>query len=128
DMRGMTALVTGARVKIGYRTALALLRAGAAVAGTTRFPRDAARRYALEPDFAAWADRLTLYALDLRYLPAVERFVAGLAGQLERLDVVINNAAQTVRRPPAFYRHLLEGERGGEPLPPAAGRLLAGPG
>jgi NAD(P)-dependent dehydrogenase (short-subunit alcohol dehydrogenase family) len=122
----MAALVTGGRVKIGFQTALKLLRAGAAVVATTRFPRDAARRYAAEPDFAAWADRLRLHALDLRHLPALDAFAAALADGLPRLDVVINNAAQTVRRPPAFYRHLLEGERAAAALPAAAERLLGG--
>ncbi len=28
-----------------------------------------------------------------------------------RLDAIINNACQTVRRPPGFYEHMLEGER-----------------
>jgi NAD(P)-dependent dehydrogenase (short-subunit alcohol dehydrogenase family) len=101
-----------------------LLRAGAHVVGTTRFPNDAARRFAAEPDFAVWSGRLRLFALDLRHLPAVEQFATALAANLERLDVVINNAAQTIRRPPAFYRHLLDVERSGEALPAPARALL----
>ncbi len=125
DLSGRVALLTGARVKIGYHLGLMLLRAGAAVIATTRFPRDAARRYAAEPDFAAWSDRLRIHAIDLRHLPAVEQFGASLRDALDRLDVVINNAAQTVRRPPAFYRHLLDGE--GVDLLPRAQGLLAPP-
>ncbi len=109
------ALVTGTRIKIGYQTTLKLLRAGAHVLGTTRFPNDAARRFAAEPDFAVWGGRLRLFALDLRHLPAVEQFATALAANLDRLDVVINNAAQTIRRPPAFYRHLLDAEGGDAP-------------
>ena len=128
DLAGAVALVTGARVKIGYQVALKLLRAGAAVVGTSRFPVDAAARFAAVPDFAAWGDRLSILGIDLRHLGAVERFADTLAGRLPRLDVLINNAAQTIRRPPAFYRHLLEAERlGPEALPPPARRLLAGP-
>jgi NAD(P)-dependent dehydrogenase (short-subunit alcohol dehydrogenase family) len=110
DLSGMVALVTGGRIKIGYQAALKLLRAGAAVVVTTRFPRDAARRFAREGDYAAWCDRLRVYGLDLRHLPAVERFADHLCATLGHLDVLINNAAQTVRRPPAFYAHLLAGE------------------
>lgn len=107
DLSGMIALVTGGRVKIGYVTSLKLLRAGATVIVTTRFPHDAARRYAQEVDFAEWSDRLRIYSLDLRHLPSIERFIQYLFATYPRLDILINNAAQTVRRPPAFYAHLL---------------------
>lgn len=107
DLRGRVALVTGARVKIGYAVALRLLRAGAQVIATTRFPHDAARRYAQEPDFATWSQRLHIYGLDLRHLPSLEDFIRSLERAYPTLDILINNAAQTVRRPPAFYAHLL---------------------
>jgi NAD(P)-dependent dehydrogenase (short-subunit alcohol dehydrogenase family) len=129
DLSGMVALVTGARVKIGYQAALKLLRCGAMVVATTRFPRDAARRFAQEGDFAAWCDRLRIYGIDLRHLPGVERFAEHLVATLDRLDILSNNAAQTVRRPPAFYAHLLAGEAEDlAVLPEAARRLLGGPG
>jgi NAD(P)-dependent dehydrogenase (short-subunit alcohol dehydrogenase family) len=124
---GKVALVTGARVKIGYQAALMLLRAGARVIATTRFPRDAAARYAREPDFAAFADRLHVYGLDLRHAPSVELFARHVAGAYDRLDVLVNNAAQTVRRPPGFYRHLLADEaRPAAELDGAVRALLAG--
>jgi NAD(P)-dependent dehydrogenase (short-subunit alcohol dehydrogenase family) len=110
DLTGRIALVTGARVKIGYATALRLLRAGARVIVTTRFPHDAARRYCGEPDFADWQDRLEIYGLDFRYLPILERFVAHLSVHYPALDILINNAAQTVRRPLDYYAHLLPAE------------------
>ncbi len=104
---GRVALVTGGRVKIGYHAAIRLLRAGAELIVTTRFPRDAARRYASEPDFEDWSERLHLYGLDLRHTPSVEQLCRHLNGRLHRLDFILNNACQTVRRPPGFYRHLL---------------------
>lgn len=108
---GRVALVTGARIKIGYETALKLLRAGARVIATTRFPADAARRFAAEPDYGAYRERLEIYGIDLRHVGHVEAFADHLARTLPRLDILINNAAQTVRRPPAFYEELVENER-----------------
>jgi NAD(P)-dependent dehydrogenase (short-subunit alcohol dehydrogenase family) len=107
---GKVALITGARVKIGFQAALKMLRAGARVIVTTRFPRDAAERYAREPDFASFGDRLEIHGLDLRHSPSVEIFARYLEATHDRLDLLINNAAQTVRRPPAFYAHLVEAE------------------
>lgn len=108
---GQVAVITGARLKIGYHAALMMLRAGARVLATTRFPVDAARRFAREPDFHKWGDRLEVHGLDLRHTPSVEIFTNYLGRHLDRLDILINNAAQTVRRPPGFYAHLMEGER-----------------
>ena len=111
DLSGRVALVTGARVKIGFHTALKLLRAGATVIASTRFPHDAARRYAGEADFSEWADRLHVHGLDLRHAPSVELFCRFVAGEHERLDLLINNACQTVRRPAGFYTPLLDFEQ-----------------
>jgi len=110
DLSGHFALVTGARVKIGYQAALKLLRAGAQVIVTTRFPVDAAARYAREPDHAEFAPRLQIIGLDLRHTPSVEIFARALVERLPRLDYVLNNACQTVRRPAGWFRHLLEAE------------------
>ena len=107
---GKVALITGARIKIGFQAALMMLRAGARVLVTTRFPRDAAQRFAREPDFATFRDRLDVFGLDLRHSPSVETFARYLSQTESRLDILINNAAQTVRRPAAFYGHLLDGE------------------
>ncbi|HEY1013491.1 MAG TPA: SDR family oxidoreductase, partial [Herpetosiphonaceae bacterium] len=119
DLGGLTALVTGGRINIGYATVLRLLRNGARVIATSRFPRDAARRFAAEPDSARWLDRLALRGLDLRFLPEVERFAAELRGAYPKLDILINNAAQTVRQPAAYYAPLLAGELGPDSVPPA---------
>jgi NAD(P)-dependent dehydrogenase (short-subunit alcohol dehydrogenase family) len=112
DLSGRVALITGARVKIGYQAALMLLRAGARVIATTRFPVDASDRFAREKDFAVWSGRLQVHGLDLRHTPSVEIFANYILRSVERLDFLVNNAAQTVRRPPGFYGHLLAGETG----------------
>jgi NAD(P)-dependent dehydrogenase (short-subunit alcohol dehydrogenase family) len=111
DLRGCVALLTGGRVKIGYQAGLRLLRSGAHLIVTTRFPRDSAARYSREPDFAEWRDRLEIFGLDLRHTPSVEAFCQHLLTNRARLDFIINNACQTVRRPPAFYEHMMAEER-----------------
>ena len=110
DLRGRVALLTGGRVKIGYQAGLKLLRCGAHLIVTTRFPRDSANRYAREPDFGDWADRLEIFGLDLRHTPSVEAFCRELLATRTRLDFIVNNACQTVRRPPDFYAHMMAGE------------------
>ena len=110
DLRGRVALLTGGRVKIGYQAGLKLLRCGARLIVTTRFPRDSAARYAEEPDFADWHDRLEIFGLDLRHTPSVEAFCSELLATHDRLDFIINNACQTVRRPPGFYTHMMAAE------------------
>ena len=110
DLRGRAALLTGGRVKIGYQAGLKLLRAGARLIVTTRFPRDAAARYAREPDFGEWGGRLAILGLDLRHAPSVEAFCRHLLETRDRLDFIVNNACQTVRRPPDFYAHMMAGE------------------
>jgi NAD(P)-dependent dehydrogenase (short-subunit alcohol dehydrogenase family) len=125
DLRGRVALLTGGRVKIGYQAGIKLLRAGARLIVTTRFPRDSAVRYAAEPDFAAWGDRLEIFGLDLRHTPSVEAFCRHLSATYDRLDFIVNNACQTVRRPPDFYAHMMERENGPlHALPAPAQKLL----
>ena len=125
DLRGRVALLTGGRVKIGYQTGIKLLRAGAGLIVTTRFPRDSAARYAREPDFAEWGHRLEIFGLDLRHTPSVEAFCRQLNATHSRLDFIINNACQTVRRPPGFYEHMMSLERASlSSLPEQARRLI----
>jgi NAD(P)-dependent dehydrogenase (short-subunit alcohol dehydrogenase family) len=108
DLSGRVALVTGSRVKIGYQAAILLLRSGASVICTTRFPVDAAHRYAQEEDFDEWGHRLKIHGIDLRHTPSVEEMCAQIIDENDRLDFIINNACQTVRRPPGFYKHMME--------------------
>jgi len=110
DLGGRFALITGARVKIGFQASLKLLRAGAHVVAVTRFPVDAVQRYASEADYPAFCERLQIHGLDQRHAPSVELFARFLLERLPRLDYILNNACQTVRRPAGFFRHLLDAE------------------
>lgn len=110
DLTGQVALMTGSRLKIGYHVTLMMLRAGATVIATTRFPADSAIRYAKEGDCSEWKNRLHIHGLDLRHTPSVELFCTYIEQTYDRLDILINNAAQTVRRPPGFYAHMMEKE------------------
>src|SRR5207253_9650289 len=126
DLRGRVALLSGGRVKIGYQAGIKLLRAGAHLIVTTRFPRDSAARYAQESDFAEWGHRLEIFGLDLRHTPSVEAFCRHLLATRDRLDFIINNACQTVRRPPDFYRHMMDGEEAALRALPSEVRGLLG--
>jgi NAD(P)-dependent dehydrogenase (short-subunit alcohol dehydrogenase family) len=126
DLSGRVALLTGGRVKIGYQAGLKLLRCGAHLIVTTRFPRDAASRYASEPDFAAWGHRLEIFGIDLRHTPSVEAFCRELLTTRSRLDFIVNNACQTVRRPPDFYAHMMAGENAAVHEMPEHVRKLVG--
>lgn len=121
DLRQRRALVTGGRIKIGLHLALKLLRDGAEVMVVTRFPRDAARRFAAVPDAAQWLDRLHVHGTDLLDLPAVASLLDTVHDRFPSLDILVNNAAQTVRRPAAYYREVRDGES--EPLTGLAARV-----
>ncbi|EGD77029.1 short chain dehydrogenase/reductase family Oxidoreductase [Salpingoeca rosetta] len=118
SLDGRYAIVTGGRVKIGFQIGLKLLRAGAAVVVTSRFPRDAFARYEKEKDFTTWGDRLHVYGVDLRMLPHVESFCDWFMTEFPCLDVIINNACQTIRRPPTYYKRLIVGELTAPHAPP----------
>jgi NAD(P)-dependent dehydrogenase (short-subunit alcohol dehydrogenase family) len=110
NVKGQVAVITGSRLKIGYHITLMLLRGGATVIATTRFPVDSALRFSKEPDFMDWGHRLKIHGLDLRHIPSVEIFCNFIEQQYDELDILINNAAQTVRRPAGFYHHLMANE------------------
>ncbi|MFI7553213.1 SDR family NAD(P)-dependent oxidoreductase [Micromonospora sediminimaris] len=110
DLTGRRAVVTGGRVKIGYQVALKLLRDGATVTVVTRFPADAARRYTHEPDAVDWLASLRVIGADLRDPRQVLDVAQRLADDAPRLDILINNAAQTVRRPDWAYQPLIAAE------------------
>jgi NAD(P)-dependent dehydrogenase (short-subunit alcohol dehydrogenase family) len=114
DLTGKRALLTGGRAKIGMYIALRLLRDGAHTTITTRFPRDAVRRFSSLPDSADWLHRLRVVGIDLRD-PAQVIALADAVAAAGPLDILINNAAQTVRRSPGAYAPLAEAELA--PLP-----------
>jgi NAD(P)-dependent dehydrogenase (short-subunit alcohol dehydrogenase family) len=124
DLTGKRALLTGGRAKIGMYIALRLLRDGAHTTITTRFPKDAARRFAAMEDSADWLHRLRIVGIDLRD-PAQVISLADSVAAAGPLDILINNAAQTVRRSGTAYRPLVEAEN--EPLPAAALESNGGP-
>jgi NAD(P)-dependent dehydrogenase (short-subunit alcohol dehydrogenase family) len=115
DLSGKRALLTGGRAKIGMYIALRLLRDGAHTTITTRFPNDAMRRFAAMPDSADWLDRLEVVGIDLRD-PAQVIALTDRVQDAGPLDILINNAAQTVRRTPGAYAPLVQADS--EPLPP----------
>ncbi|WP_028646718.1 SDR family oxidoreductase [Nocardiopsis sp. CNT312] len=109
DLTGRRALLTGGRAKIGMYIALRLLRDGAHTTVTTRFPKDAVRRFAAMPDSDRWLHRLRVVGIDLRDPAQVLRLADSVAEQ-GHLDILINNAAQTVKRAPGSYGPLVEAE------------------
>ena len=109
DLGGKRALLTGGRAKIGMHIALRLLRDGAHTTITTRFPRDAVRRFAAMPDASDWLHRLSVVGIDLRDPAQVVALADAVAAE-GPLDILINNAAQTVRRSPGSYSPLVDAE------------------
>ncbi|MET8255065.1 SDR family NAD(P)-dependent oxidoreductase [Micromonospora sp. NPDC005197] len=138
DLTGRRALLTGGRAKIGMYIALRLLRDGAHTTVTTRFPHDAVRRFAAMPDSGDWLHRLRIVGIDLRD-PAQVIALADSVSSQGPLDILINNAAQTVRRSPGAYAQLVAAEAAALPDGPLpelitfakpdgpAGSLTAGP-
>ena len=114
DLTGKRALLTGGRAKIGMYIALRLLRDGAHTTIATRFPRDAVRRFSSLADAGDWLHRLRVVGIDLRD-PAQVVGLADAVADAGPLDILINNAAQTVRRSPGAYAPLAEAELA--PLP-----------
>jgi NAD(P)-dependent dehydrogenase (short-subunit alcohol dehydrogenase family) len=116
DLSGRVAVVTGARLKIGYTTCLRLLRNGATVIGTTRYPRNAIYRYQQEPDWEQIKDRFHLLELNLLDSSAIGHVASWIAQRWDTIHILINNACQTQRFTGHFYREMLSYERGGVAL------------
>lgn len=111
DLSGRRVILTGGRVKIGYATALKFLRSHALVTVTTRFPALALTQFKEEKDYDTWKENLTVYGLDLRNLKAVETFVETYKKQHDSLDILINNAAQTIKYTDPYYSPLIAEEK-----------------
>ena len=114
DLTGRIAVVTGGRVKIGYYIVLKLLNYGCKVISTTRFPKDALSRFKKEKNYDDFKNNLIIYPIDFRIFESTEKFIKYLNETLPHLDILINNAAQTVRRTTSYYKYLLQIE--GAPL------------
>ncbi|GGR48206.1 hypothetical protein GCM10010497_59520 [Streptomyces cinereoruber] len=100
-----------------------MLRDGAELLVTTRSPHATLRRFRAEPGSAAWPDRLTVVAVDLRDPRQVLGLCERLREDRQPQVILIDNAAQTVRRPPESYALLAAGESGA--LPPGCPRVHA---
>lgn len=110
DLTGRNAILTGGRVKVGFATALKLLRNGAKLVLTTRFPALALETLQQESDYEDWKDRLWIYGLDLRNLKAIQEFIGFYRSNFDTLDILINNAAQTIKYPDAYYLPIVRKE------------------
>jgi NAD(P)-dependent dehydrogenase (short-subunit alcohol dehydrogenase family) len=111
DLKNRNVILTGGRVKVGFATALKLLRSEANVMLTTRFPASALENFKKETDYNVWQHKLTIYGLDLRNLKAVERFISYYKSEYNTLDILINNAAQTIKYDDNYYLPIVEKEQ-----------------
>ncbi len=111
DLTGYTAVVTGGRINIGYAVCLRLLRCGARVMAVTRFPYDALDRYSKEPDYSDFCSRLTICGFDLKRADRMDELIGFIKETYpEGLDILVNNAAQTIRKAPSYYAALSANE------------------
>ena len=108
DYTGKVAIITGGRIKIGYETAIRLLRKGCTVIVSTRFVDDCIERYKKEHDYENFKNRLYIYQMNLLNLDEINMFVKFVKSRFNKVDYLINNAAQTIRRPMEFYKNEIE--------------------
>jgi NAD(P)-dependent dehydrogenase (short-subunit alcohol dehydrogenase family)/predicted RNA-binding Zn-ribbon protein involved in translation (DUF1610 family) len=125
DLSGRNVILTGGRVKIGYATALKMLRANAHLTVTTRFPANALEQFRQEEDYGTWKDNLVVYGLDLRNLKSVENFIYYYKNTHETLDILINNAAQTIKYTDQYYAPIIRKEEELKLLFAAEKKLIA---
>lgn len=111
DLSGRNVILTGGRIKVGFATALKLLQYGANVCLTTRFPALALHQFQQEPDYQLWGNRLFIYGLDLRSLHHIEEFITFYKNKYQGLDILINNAAQTIQYTDQYYAPLIQLEQ-----------------
>ena len=71
-----------------------------------RFPVNALQEYSKQPDFNTWKSLLKIFQLDLQDLTGINSFLSYVEKTIPHLDILINNAAQTIWRPPAFYKDI----------------------
>ena len=107
NFSGRIAIVTGGRVKIGYHIATKLLSYGCKVLITSRFPKDTLLKYKNNPDYDKWKNNLIIYPIDFRIFESTVKFINFIKDNFPHIDIIINNAAQTLRRTAAYYSYLL---------------------
>lgn len=61
-------------------------------------------------DSDEWIGNLQCYGIDFRDLQSLELFCDWVKNRHSRLDAVVNNACQTIRRPAQYYSHLMNAE------------------
>ena len=110
DFSGRIAIVTGGRVKIGYYIATKLLSYGAKVLITSRFPKDTLFKYQQDPEYEKWKNNLVIYPIDFRIFESTIKFVKFINENFPHVDILVNNAAQTIRRTASYYKYLLPTE------------------
>src|SRR5688572_21086445 len=94
DLSGKIALVTGASRGLGKHFALALARAGADVAITSRTLASLDDTAAA---IAALGRRVLPVALDVRDHESIKSAVAAVHAHFGRIDILINNAGCNIR-------------------------------
>ena len=110
NFEGRIAIVTGGRVKIGYYIATKLLSYGAKVLITSRFPKDTLFKYQQDPEYERWKNNLIIYPIDFRIFESTIKFVKFISENFPHVDILVNNAAQTIRRTASYYKYLLPTE------------------
>ena len=107
DLNGRFAVVTGGRIKIGYAVCLRLLRQGASVIAVTRYPKSALEKYMSEPDYTDFKDRLFVIGFDLMRVDRIYELIYQIENICGgKLDILVNNAAQTVKKSSEYYAKL----------------------
>ena len=107
DLSGRIAIVTGGRIKIGYYIATKLLSYGCKVLTTSRFPKDTLLKYQQHPEYEKWKNNLLIYPIDFRFFNSVVKFIDYINQNFSHIDILINNAAQTIRKTTSYYKYLL---------------------
>jgi len=96
DLSGKIAVVTGGNRGIGYGIASGLAEAGATVVIANR---EAAEGKRVAHDLTRSGLKVSAIPADVSRLPSISEMVAQVIGQFAKIDILVNNAAVTVRKP-----------------------------
>lgn len=97
QLNGYTVFITGIRVKIGFATALRILRNGGKVIGTTRYPHFAISNYAKEPDYNMWKSNISIIKCDFLNIESVYKLLDIITSNNYQINAFINMAFRTVK-------------------------------